>query len=127
MDCCSSPCTESSQPTYNQEINAGAEQLATLLAQTDEYQEFVRLSGLINLDPEVKQILSEMRSQQMTDDPSQEETLEDLQTRLEALPAVQAYRKVETALKDLFRAADQTISAAVGVEFAPNALPRACG
>ena len=66
-----------------------------------------------------------MRSREQIDPESQE--LDALQSELEALPAVQAYRKAENAVKDLFRAADQVISAAAGVRFAPNAQHSGCG
>ena len=127
MDCCSS--TKPTLTTFetNQGIDQAAEQLANLLEQAPEYQEFARLANLINLDPDVKRILLEIRSQQMMYRSTSEKSVETLQSELETLPAMQTYRKAESALKDLFHSVDQVISAAAGVEFAPNALNSACG
>jgi cell fate (sporulation/competence/biofilm development) regulator YmcA (YheA/YmcA/DUF963 family) len=113
---------------HNQEIDQAAERLAKLLEQAPEYQEFARLASLINLDPDVKRILLEIRSRQMMYSSTSEKSVETLQSELETLPAMQAYRKAETAVKDLFRSVDQVVSAAAGVEFAPNAaLNSGCG
>jgi cell fate (sporulation/competence/biofilm development) regulator YmcA (YheA/YmcA/DUF963 family) len=123
MDCCSSTNTFEYAPG----IDRSADELASLLAQAPEYQEFVRLAQLIHLDPDVKRISIEIRSRQMFYVDAEDKSVEALEAELETLPAVQAYRKVESAVKDLFHSVDQVISAAAGVEFAPNALPSACG
>ena len=127
MDCCSS--TKPAQTAFetNQGIDQAAERLANLLEQAPEYQEFARLASLINLDPDVKRILLEIRNQRMMYRSTSEKSVETLQSELETLPAMQTYRKAESALKDLFHSVDQVISAAAGVEFAPNALNSACG
>ena len=127
MDCCSSTSAAQMSLEYASEIDHSADELASLLAQAPEYQEFIRLAQLINLDPDVKRISMEIRNRQMFYVDAEDKSVEVLQAELEMLPAVQAYRKVEDSVKDLFRAVDQAISAAAGVEFAPNALPRACG
>jgi cell fate (sporulation/competence/biofilm development) regulator YlbF (YheA/YmcA/DUF963 family) len=127
MDCCSS--TKPTQKVFenSQVIDQAAERLASLLEQAPEYQEFARLASLINLDPDVKRILLEIRRQQMMYTSTSEKSVETLQSELEMLPAMQAYHKAETALKELFRSVDQVISTAAKVEFAPNALNSACG
>jgi cell fate (sporulation/competence/biofilm development) regulator YlbF (YheA/YmcA/DUF963 family) len=127
MDCCSSTNAASTALEYAQEIDQSADQLASLLAQAPEYQEFIRLAQLIHLDPDVKRISMKIRSRQTFYANAEGKSVEALQTELESLPAVQAYRKAEAAVKDLFHSVDQVISTAAGVEFAPNALPRACG
>ena len=127
MDCCSSTSAAPTALEYAPEIDHSADELALLLAQTPEYQEYIRLAQLIHLDPDVKRISMEIRNRQMFYVDAEDKSVEALQAELETLPAVQAYRKVEAALKDLFHSVDQVISAAAGVEFAPNALPRACG
>jgi cell fate (sporulation/competence/biofilm development) regulator YmcA (YheA/YmcA/DUF963 family) len=124
MECCSSTHTALE---FSQETGPAADRLSTLFVQTPEFQEFTRLAHLINLDPDVKQILLEIRRQQMLYAEPQEKSAETLQAELESLPAVQAYRSAEAAVKNLIRAVDQTISAAAGVEFAPNALRSGCG
>jgi cell fate (sporulation/competence/biofilm development) regulator YmcA (YheA/YmcA/DUF963 family) len=68
-----------------------------------------------------------IRNRQMFYTDAEDQSIEALQAELETLPAVQAYRKVEAALKDLFQSVDQMISEVAGVEFAPNALPSSCG
>lgn len=127
MDCCSSTNAAPTALEYDPEIDHSADELALLLAQAPEYQEYIRLSQLIHLDPDVKRISMKIRSRQMFYGGGEDQSVEALQAEIETLPAVQAYRKVEDSVKDLFRAVDQVISAAAGVEFAPNALPRACG
>ena len=127
MDCCSSTKPTLTAFETNQGIDQAAEQLANLLEQAPEYQEFARLANLINLDPDVKRILLEIRNQRMMYRSTSEKSVETLQSELETLPAMQTYRKAESALKDLFHSVDQVISAAAGVEFAPNALNSACG
>jgi len=127
MDCCSSTSAAPMALEFAPEIDHSADELASLLAQAPEYQEFIRLAQLINLDPDVKRISMEIRNHQMFYVDAEDKSVEALQAELETLPAVQAYRKVEAAVKDLFHSVDQAISAAAGVEFAPNALPSACG
>ena len=127
MDCCSSTNAAPTALGYIPEIDQSGGELASLLAQAPEYQEFVRLAQLIHLDPDVERISMEIRNRQMAYTDAKDESVEALRTELETLPAVQAYRKAENSVKDLFRAVDQVISAAAGVEFAPNAQPRACG
>jgi cell fate (sporulation/competence/biofilm development) regulator YlbF (YheA/YmcA/DUF963 family) len=127
MDRCSSTKPTLTAFETNQGIDQAAEALANLLEQAPEYQEFARLASLINLDPDVKRTLLEIRHRQMMYRSTSEKSVETLQSELETLPAMQAYHKAETALKDLFHSVDQVISAAAGVEFAPNALNSACG
>jgi cell fate (sporulation/competence/biofilm development) regulator YlbF (YheA/YmcA/DUF963 family) len=126
MDCCSSNDTETTFD-YAPEIDQSTDQLANLLAQTPEYQDFFHLAQSINLDPEVKRISKEIRNRQMVYADGEGKTIEALQTELETLPAVRAYRAAEAAVRDLFRTVDQVISAAAGVEFGANAQPKACG
>jgi cell fate (sporulation/competence/biofilm development) regulator YmcA (YheA/YmcA/DUF963 family) len=124
---CSSCNVEPVALEYSQEIDQTAERLATLMEQTPEFQEFARLAGLINMDPDVKRILSEIRMSQMGYGANQEEALEKLQTELEALPAVQAYRKAEGIVIDMFHAVDAVISQNAGLSFAVNAKVTSCG
>jgi len=126
MDCCSSSDTETTLE-YTPEIDQYAGQLANLLAQAPEYQEFVRLTQSLNLDPEVIRISKEVRNRQMVYAEGMGKTIVALQDELESLPAVQAYRTAEDALKDLFRSVDQVISTAASVSFGANAQPKACG
>lgn len=123
MACCSSTKTLE----FASEIDSSAGQLAALLAQAPEYQEFIRLAQLINLDPDVRRISGEIRNHQTFYADSVGKPVEVLQAELEALPAVQVYRKAEAAVRALFHAVDEVISAAAGVEFAPNAVQSGCG
>ena len=126
MDCCSSSNPDTTLD-YAPAIDQYTDQLANLLAQTPEYQEFARLTQSINLDPEVKRISKEIRNRQMVYAEGMGKTIQALQAELESLPAVQAYRAAETAVRDLFHSVDQVISAAAGVQFGANAQPKACG
>jgi cell fate (sporulation/competence/biofilm development) regulator YmcA (YheA/YmcA/DUF963 family) len=126
MDCCSSNDTQTTLD-YAPEIDQSTDQLALLLMQTPEYQDFFRLAQSINLDPEVKRISKEIRSRQMVYADGEGTTVDTLQAELENLPAVQAYRAAEAAVRDLFHSVDQVISTAAGVAFAANAQPKACG
>jgi len=127
MDCCSSTNSVPTALDYSSAIDQSVDQLASLLAQAPEYQEFIRLAQLIDLDPDVKCISLEIRNSQMFYGDVEGKSIEALQDELETLPAVQAYHKAESAVKQLFYSVDQAISAAAGVEFAPNALHSACG
>jgi cell fate (sporulation/competence/biofilm development) regulator YlbF (YheA/YmcA/DUF963 family) len=127
MDCCSSTGAAQIAPEFSPQIDQSADRLAALLAQTPEYQEFIRLARLIHLDPDVKRLSIEIRNRQMLYANPDSAPVEALQTELETLPAVLSYRKAEAAVKDLFRSVDQLISAATGVAFAPNAVKSGCG
>ncbi len=109
------------------QIDQSADRLAALLAQSPEYQELIRFARLIQLDPDVKRLTLELRKHQMHYGDPQGASMESLEAELEALPAVQAYRKAEEAVKELFRAVDRLISAGAGVAFAPNAVKSGCG
>jgi len=124
MNCCSSAPVV---PEFSVDIEQAADRLAALLAQAPEYQEFIRLARLIHLDPDVKRLSIEIRNQQMLYADPNSAPVETLQTELETLPAVLAYRKAESAVKDLFHSVDQVISASSGVAFAPNAVKSGCG
>ena len=126
MDCCSSN-DAGTALDYAPEIDQYTEHLANLLAQTPEYQEFVRLTQSINLDPEVIRISKELRTRQMVYAEGMGKTIVALQAEMEALPAVQAYRTAESAVRDLFHSIDQVISAAAGIEFGANAQPKPDG
>ncbi len=112
---------------YSHQINQSADRLAELLTQTPEYQEFLRLARLIHLDPDVKRLTMEIRTRQMMYANPDSSPVEALEAELESLPAVQAYRKAEAAVKGLFRAVDRLVSAGAGVAFAPNAVQSGCG
>jgi cell fate (sporulation/competence/biofilm development) regulator YlbF (YheA/YmcA/DUF963 family) len=94
MDYCSSTNAAPTTLEYSPEIDQTADQLASLMAQAPEYQEFIRLAQLINLDPDVRRILMEIRNHQIFYTDAKENSIEALQSELETLPAVQAYRKV---------------------------------
>jgi cell fate (sporulation/competence/biofilm development) regulator YmcA (YheA/YmcA/DUF963 family) len=127
MDCCSSNSAAQTALESSPRIDQSADRLAALLAQAPEYQEFIRLAQLINLDPDVRRISMEIRNRQMVYADPHGASIETLEADLETLPAVQTYRKAEAAVKDLFHSIDQAISAQAGVAFAPNALHSGCG
>ncbi len=127
MDYCSINGPAQFGQEFSLQIDQSADRLAALLTQTPEYQEFLRLARLIHLDPDVKRLSTAIRNQQMHYADSQSATAESLEEELEALPAVQAYRKAEEAVKGLFRSVDLIIGAGTGVAFAPNAVKSGCG
>lgn len=127
MDCCSSPSTAQIAPEASQPIDQSANRLAALLTQTPEYQEFIRLARLIRLDPDVKRLSIEIRDRQMYYAKPEGKSVEALEAELEELPAVQAYRKAESAIKTLLQSVDQLISSGAGVAFAANAIKSGCG
>jgi cell fate (sporulation/competence/biofilm development) regulator YlbF (YheA/YmcA/DUF963 family) len=65
MDCCSSNSAAQTALKISSNIDQSADRLAALLAQAPEYQEFIRLAQLINLDPDVERISMEIRNLQM--------------------------------------------------------------
>jgi cell fate (sporulation/competence/biofilm development) regulator YlbF (YheA/YmcA/DUF963 family) len=126
MDCCSSSNPETTLD-YAPEIDQYSDRLATLLAQTPEYQEFALKTQAIELDVEVRRVSKEIRNRQMVYAEGMGKTIQALQAELEALPAVQSYRTAETAIKDLFHSVDQVISAAAGIQFGANAQTKPDG
>lgn len=105
-------------------MDESARQLAHLLKDTPEMQRYLCASREMYLDPEVSQILSQIRRAQMFYSSA---SMEDLQAKLEAQPAYQACQQAEAAVRELCQAVDQIISAAAGIEFAANAHRTGCG
>ena len=99
MDCCSSTGAAQIAPEFSLQINQSADQLAALLAQAPEYQEFTRLARLINLDPDVRRLSMEIRNRQRLYIDPEDVAVEALQTELESLPAVVTFRKAEAEVK----------------------------
>lgn len=127
MDCCSS-CSDADDILVDS--GEAVERLSALLAQAPEYRELVRLAELIHLDPDVQRITAEMRARMMgLGEVGGEgiESIDALRDALEALPAVQAFRRAEAAVRALFKAVEQAISAGAGMAFAENAQRSGCG
>jgi cell fate (sporulation/competence/biofilm development) regulator YlbF (YheA/YmcA/DUF963 family) len=110
-----------------EKIGASAGQLAKLLQETAEFQEWLRLARLVNLDPEVSRLVQQIRRRESIYGGDEEgASIEELLAQLEALPAYQAYAKAENLARDLFQSVDQVISAAAGLDFAANARRKGC-
>jgi len=119
------------------ELNTNAEQaargLGVLLLNTPEYQAFLKALNLVNKNPDVQKLSTEMRSHQnalrwaSADEDNHHAALARLELELEALPEVQNYRQAESAVCRLFAQADADISMAAGVPFAANARRSGCG
>jgi len=125
---CSSSCSPAqAEVTYSVDIDTAANRLADLLAQTDEYQQFLRSARLVNTDPQVRRMIAEMRQAEMLAGLPEGRTADDLRAEFETLPGILAYRQAENALRELFRAVDSVIGAGAGVAFAPNAVRSGCG
>ena len=130
-DCCSSgssgSCCTSGSDIDTQMIGVQAEQLASMLVESSEYTEFVRLADEVNESPEVQQILMQIRSRNTAFADRQSPALQALQAQLETLAAVQAYRAAEADVRKLLSVVDEIISTAAGVPFAANAVRSGCG
>lgn len=110
-----------------EKVRSLAAELANLIKQSDEFQELIRLARLINLDPEVNQLIQEIRAKESAyGEDENGSSIEELKTQLEGLPAYAAYLKVEIAARDLFKSVDQVISAGAGLNFAINARQSSC-
>jgi cell fate (sporulation/competence/biofilm development) regulator YmcA (YheA/YmcA/DUF963 family) len=132
MDCESNTCPRAVPGAVPENVTRAAEQLACLLTDTAVFQNFVRLARAARLDVEVSTLME--RIQESTYAPmaavagSHEGPDQvDLENQLEMLPIVLEYRKAEEAIRELFQAVDREVSAAVGVAFAENGKPSACG
>ncbi len=108
-----------------EKIRGQAEQLATLIKESEEYQELLRLGRLINLDPDVNHLIQEIRIKERSAE--NEGSIEDLKQKLEALPAYINYMEAENAARDLFQAVDRVISDEAGIDFVINAKRSGCG
>lgn len=117
-------------PRYHTGISAdprlqtAAARLAEALEVSAEYREFTRLSEAVNADPDVYALIEQMRQARASYSLSHGGELE---ARLEALPVMAAYRRAETALRDLLRAVDEAIGAGAGMEFCRHVRPQGHG
>jgi cell fate (sporulation/competence/biofilm development) regulator YlbF (YheA/YmcA/DUF963 family) len=129
MNCCSTGC-QPAEPIEAPEVIAAAERLACLLAGRPELQDFLHQDRLVRQDPEVIQILSEINERAYLYNPNATYAAEEarlLEERLEAQPAVIAYRRAEQSARSLFQAVDRVISAEAGIAFAELAKPSGHG
>ncbi len=130
MDGCSSDCEKAGawvDVADAPQVMAAAEKLASLLAETAEYQAFVRASRAVQFDAEVGSLVSRLNGYPGFDVDESIEPQDVLKERLESLLVVQEYRQAETAIRGLFSAVDSAISASAGVDFVANAAASACG
>ncbi|MCE1252488.1 MAG: YlbF family regulator [Anaerolineae bacterium] len=133
MGCCSSGCGDScgggcGPESFNEEVDQAAENLAVLIEQSAEYQEFVRMAQTVNADEDVKRLILEIRSSQMVDGSVDGAgRLDQLQVELEALPVVQTYRRAEGTVKEMLQQVDAIVSQSSGISFAMNARVNSCG
>lgn len=130
MDCCSTGCSPAAEPVEAGQVMEAAQRLASLLAGQPEFQDFLQRAKTVRQDPEVTQILSEINERSYLYDPTAADAATEARTlmeRLEAQPAVAAYRQAERATRGLFQAVDQAISAAAEVTFAEFAKPSGHG
>lgn len=108
-------------------VRTSAEQLAKLLQHTSEFQELLRLGRLVNLDPDVQRLITQINHQESVyNTDGNNPSIEELQAQLEGLPAYQTYMHAENAARDLFQSVNQAISAAAGLDFAINARRSGC-
>jgi cell fate (sporulation/competence/biofilm development) regulator YlbF (YheA/YmcA/DUF963 family) len=98
--------------------------LAEALETSHEYREFTRLSEAVNTDPDVYALIEQMRQERASYSLSQGG---DLETRLEALPVMAAYRRAENGLRSLIQAVDEAIGSGAGMEFCRYIRPQGHG
>jgi cell fate (sporulation/competence/biofilm development) regulator YlbF (YheA/YmcA/DUF963 family) len=110
-----------------EKMSATAIQLAKLLQQTDEYQELLRAVGMIRHDPDANRLILQIRQLEDAYSTEQgEDSIEELQAQLLALPVYQAYIHAENSARALFQSVNQLISDEVGLNFALNARRKTC-
>ncbi len=128
MENCENACCKPATGTVQASptMTRAAESLAYLLTDLPEFQNYLRASRTVHADVEVNKILAAMNGYGEYED-VEPGAYQDLNRRLEALPAMQAYRQAEQNARDIFAVVEQAISEAVGVSFAEHARPSACG
>lgn len=109
-----------------------ARALGELLKQLPEYVAFLDALNAVNADPQVQQLSKKMRACQSAmqwgrDVVQNAAEMERLEAEIESLPVVQAYRRAEAAVREVFLGVDELISREAGVDFAANAKRSCCG
>lgn len=113
-----------------------AEKLAGLLVSTTEFQDLIGTARAVRIDPQVEILTNRLNGLEMDYDPDWSDpadnaapssVFEELENQLENLTVVRNYRQAETKARTIFCQVDDCISEAVGVAFAENAKPAACG
>lgn len=103
-------------------------ELAGVIKKQPEYASLVEHYQTMRSDSEAQQMLRELQAWQRRGVLPEDE--EDFQGRLEefyARPSVTDYYTAESALKDLLKQVDTTISDTAGIDFAANARRSCCG
>ena len=109
-------------------VREAAQRLACMLVDTAELQNFVRSAYRIRQDTMVSSLVNQINEYPGYDASGAGlSSLDDLQSQLEELPAVREYRDAEASAAKLFSTVDAVISSVVGLPFAENAKPAACG
>lgn len=115
-------------PKTKTEIQEAAQLLANLLKQSETYQDLLKMGSLVKQDPDANRILNEIRQKQygftLNGD---ENSIEQLETQLMALPSYKAYIQAETAAREMFQQINAIISKESRVNFAENAKRQGCG
>jgi cell fate (sporulation/competence/biofilm development) regulator YlbF (YheA/YmcA/DUF963 family) len=128
---CQSACSINGPGGHLSETAAdAAERLGALLSESPTFQQFLRAAGALRMDAEANHLIQQLNEQAYLYDPSATHAAAEaqaLEAQLNALPLVQEYRKAEAAARTLFQMVDAAISTSVGVAFAENAKPSACG
>ena len=101
-----------------------AQALADALESSLEYQNFLRLAQEINTDPQVSDLLYQIRERHSSYRHSENG---DLVIQLEGLPVMRAYRASETALRDLCTEIDRMAGEQAGLGFSAHIRPQGHG
>ena len=118
-----------------------AEALARLLATTPEFQALMSSANAVRHDAQVEILSNRINGLELDYDSGwdadegqgvqstavQSNAYEELENQLENLPVVRSYRQAETKARWMFSQVDDCISETVGIAFAENAKPAACG
>lgn len=102
-----------------------AETLASLLVDTVEFQNYLRLERAMHLDEDVQSILARLNGYD-GEEVTEASDLKSLEEQLEALVVMREYRQAELAAHKIFAAVEKAISEAAGVAFAEHARSSAC-
>ena len=110
------------------DVQQAAKQLAALLKQSKEFQEFVSLGNSVNLDAEIGQLIQEIRYYQYHyNENNNRAKVEKLLARLESNPLYKAYQEAEEAVCYIFQSTNDAISAIAGINYAQLARREGCG
>ncbi len=119
-------------PSTHEKIEGAAVKLGKLLSNHPFYRSYMEAVSNLKHDPHVVELSSQLHAKRnalYTWDGGNLELaaeVKQIDSELEALPAIQAFRTAESALCPLFDSVNIIMSESLGVDFAANSK-RGCG